>query len=90
MTSELPNPSTTTQTDARQAKRRTKRTRRASSARRAAQAADGAHLRLKTGERVDVVRTASEEAWSVFLQEFTRWCVSAEVCELVKHLPTRP
>ena len=31
------------------------------------------------GERVDVIRTAPEEAWSVFLREFTRWCASEEV-----------
>jgi len=42
------------------------------------------------GERVDDVRTASEETWGVFLREFKRWCTSDEIRELVKHLPTRP
>ena len=32
----------------------------------------------KTGESIDAVRTPSEEAWSVFLREFKRWCVSKE------------
>ena len=35
---------------------------------------------------MDGVRTASEEAWSVFLREFKRWCALEDVRELVKHL----
>ena len=35
-------------------------------------------------ESVDGVRTASDEAWGVFLREFKRWCTSEEVQELVK------
>jgi len=46
--------------------------------------------RGKTGESVYAVRTASDEAWGVFLREFKRWCASEEICELVKHLPALP
>ena len=35
--------------------------------------ADGAK---EKGEPVDAVRTASDEAWSVFLREFKLWCAS--------------
>lgn len=50
----------------------------------------GIPLKKKWGERVDDVRTASEEGWSIFLRNFKRWCISEEVRELVKHLPVRP
>jgi len=42
------------------------------------------------GESVDDVRTPPDQAWSVFLREFTRWCASDDVGKLMKHLPTRP
>ncbi len=35
------------------------------------------------GERVDDVRTASEQAWGVFLRAFTRWCASEEARALL-------
>jgi len=38
---------------------------------------------------VDVIRTAPDEIWGVFLREFRRWCASEELCELVKYLPAR-
>ncbi len=41
------------------------------------------------GERVDVIRTASEEAWGVFLREFTRWCVSDNARALLGKAPQR-
>jgi len=51
----------------------------------------GVHILLRKilGESVNDVRTASEEAWGVFLRAFTRWCASEEGHELVKHLPAR-
>ena len=44
-------------------------------------------MQKEWGERVYGVRTSSDEAWSVFLREFKRWCASEEVHELVKQLP---
>ena len=39
------------------------------------------------GERVDDVRTASEEGWGMFLREFKRWCASEEARSMVVKTP---
>jgi len=35
------------------------------------------------GEQVDDVRTSSDEAWGVFLREFTHWCASDDARALL-------
>ena len=74
----LPDAASNIQTGSTWATRRITPTRRAISARRVAPAVLGNQPGMKWGESVDVVRTASEEAWSVFLREFKRWCASEE------------
>lgn len=62
-------------------------TRRATSARRVAPAALGNQPGMIWGESVDAVRTASEEAWAVFLRDFKRWCISEEAKLLLLNVP---
>jgi hypothetical protein len=46
-------------------------------------------VKRRWGEPAYDVRTASEEAWGVFLREFKHWCASKEVHEIARPLLAR-
>ena len=47
------------------------------------------NVKESQGERVDDVRTSSDEAWGVFLREFKRWCASDDARTLLTKTPQR-